>query len=175
MPFVYEATRAHYPWLDMRVGSELRIVDTGSEGLVQGKEGKAIARCAGGSFFAGLGRPWMGLHTIDTVRRDAAGQGVWFETKYGAGLDKAEVVVTCDKVKLVYGIDMERDVIERITFLVENNGDHDVKGKVSFSYLQEISPTSHVFAVPRVRSTARTNWDRLGIIWLTRLAEGKLK
>jgi len=99
MPFVYEAVRAHYPWLDMRVGSELRIVDTGSEGVVQGKEGKAIARCAGGSFFEGLGRPWMGLHTIDTVRRDAAGRGVWFETKYGAGRDKAEVVVTCDSYR----------------------------------------------------------------------------
>jgi len=173
MPFVYEASKAHYPWLRIKVG-KLTIVDTGAQAGVLDEAGRVIAGYEGGSFFDGLARPWMGLHTIDTVRRDAAGKGVWFETKISAGRDKAEVVLTCENLKLVYGIDLERDVVEEITFLTDSNGDLDAQGTVRFTCLEEVSSTSHEFATPRLRSTARVKRDRLGIFWLARLAEGKL-
>jgi len=174
VPFVYEASRLHYPWVRIEVGGKLTIVDAGTEAGVYDPDGRVVARYAGGSFFEGLARPWTGLHTIDTVRRDAAEQQTWFETKLSAGRDKAEVILTCENVKLVYGIDLESDVVERITFLADNNGDQDAMGDVRFSYLQEIAPASGEFAAPRPRSSARQSRDRLGIIWLARLAEGKL-
>ena len=151
-----------------------KIVDTGAEAGVYDQDGRVVAGYAGGSFFEGLARPWTGLHTIDAVRRDAAEQQIWFETKLSAGRDKAEVILTCENVKLVYGIDLESDVVERITFLADNNADQDAMGDVRFSYLQEIAPASGEFAAPRPRSSARQSRDRLGIIWLARLAEGKL-
>ena len=113
----------------------------------------------------------MGLHTVDSVRRDAASKRVWFETKYGAGKGKAEVVLSCDNVKLVYEIDLERDVVERITFLGKNNGGQDATGEVRFSYLQEISATSGGFTAPRPMSSARGRWDRLGTFWVAKLAD----
>jgi RNA polymerase sigma-70 factor (ECF subfamily) len=68
MPFVYAAGRRHWPWVEMKVGA-----DTVS----------AVS-------FAGLSRPWMGLHTIDTVRRDAAQKRIWFETRYNKSSGKRQ-------------------------------------------------------------------------------------
>ena len=171
IPFVYEASKVHYPWLEMRVGNKLRIVDTVAGGGVRGHDGKVVGRYKGGSFFEGLGRPWMGLHAIDSVRRDAARRSVWFETKYSARQGKVEVALACANVKLVYEIDLERDVVDRITFIGTSNGDHDAKGEVRFSYLQEIPPISQDFATPRPISSARRGWDRLGIFWVAKLAD----
>jgi hypothetical protein len=50
IPFIYAARKRHWPWLELKVGNRIEAQ-------------------AG---FTGLSRPWMGLHTIDTVRRDAA-------------------------------------------------------------------------------------------------------
>jgi len=172
VPFVYEAIAERYPWLDISVGNRLRIVDTGAEAGVCDSGGKIVARYEGGSFFEGLARPWMGLHTIDMVRRDAGGRKVWFETKHGAVRGKAEVVLTFDAVKLVYEIDLGRDVIDRITFFEKSNGEQDAMGEVRFSYLQEIPPTSGDFATPRPTSSAGRRWDRLGTFWLAKLAGG---
>jgi len=171
-PFVYETSAAHYPWLDISVGGRLRIVDTGAEAGVHDSAGKLLGRYEGGSFFEGLAKPWMGLHTIDTVRRDAAGRKVWFETKHGAARGKAEIVLTFDAVKLVYEIDLQRDVIDRITFREKSDGDQDAMGEVRFSYLQEIPPTSGEFAAPRPISSAVGRFDRLGTFWLAKLAGG---
>ncbi|MCK4292593.1 MAG: RNA polymerase sigma factor, partial [Planctomycetes bacterium] len=78
IPFVYAARGEYWPWLRLHVGAK-EFVDAGD-----------------GALFKGLSRPWVGLHTIDTVRRDAAEQDVWFETTYTPGKGKAEVVLTCD-------------------------------------------------------------------------------
>ncbi|MCK5172302.1 MAG: sigma-70 family RNA polymerase sigma factor, partial [Planctomycetes bacterium] len=54
LPFVYAASKRYTPWLRVAIAGR-ELTDAGS-----------------GRLFAGLSRPWMGLHTIDTVRRDAA-------------------------------------------------------------------------------------------------------
>jgi RNA polymerase sigma-70 factor (ECF subfamily) len=59
IPFVYAVSLEHWPWMELKVGG--RIVNEAG--------------------FAGIGRPWMGLHAIDTIRRDAALKQIWFETK----------------------------------------------------------------------------------------------
>jgi hypothetical protein len=107
----------------------------------------------------------MGLHTIDTVRRDAAERQVWFETKYKLQEDKAEVVVTCDQVKLVYTIDMETDVIDKITFEV----DDVAAGELVFSYLQDIDNVGREFTEPRAKSSRGSKQDPPGILWLSKL------
>jgi hypothetical protein len=106
----------------------------------------------------------MGLHTIDTVRRDAAEKQIWFETKNISGGSKTEVVLTTEQVRLVYTIDMETDVIEKITF-----SRNDVGGELEFSYLQDIDNISNEFTEPRVASYRSLRQESAGILWLVKL------
>jgi hypothetical protein len=105
------------------------------------------------------------LHTIDTVRRDAAGQQVRFETRHRSGSGKAEVVLTCDSVRLVYTIDMEADLIETITFSADNGRE----GELGFSYLQDIDNVGGEFARPRARSSRGSRQNPPGMLWLVKL------
>lgn len=169
IPFVYETSKMHTPWLDLRIGDDLRIVDTGKEACVFNGSGKVVAKYAGGSFFAGLGRPWMGLHTIDTVRRDAAKRQLWFETRQKPGDGEVEVILTCDSVKLVYTIDLETDVVEKITFSSDTTGE----GELRFSYMQDIENAGYEFTRPKVRTSRGSRQNSPGMLWLVKLADGR--
>jgi RNA polymerase sigma-70 factor (ECF subfamily) len=171
IPFVYAAGKEHSPWLRVKVGGRLKIVDDCAEALVYGDDGNVIASFHGGTFFKGLGRPWMGLHTIDTVRRDAARQQMWFETKYEPKHGKAQVVLTHEKGTFVYAVDMENDVIEKIAFSTSDGR----KGELSFSYRQEVEQAGDEFVKPHIReSYGKLRRESSGMLWLVRLAEGKL-
>jgi hypothetical protein len=167
VPFVYAARREYSPWLRLKVGNRLRVVDSGTSAAVYDSDGKVAARYTGGSFFAGLGRPWMGLHTIDTVRRDAAKEQVPFETKYKPGDDKAEVILTCPQGKLIYTVDMEADVIDEIAI----SAGHGKEGFLKFSYLQRIEKEGDEFVEPRVSgSYGGMRRESRGMLWLFEIA-----
>jgi len=153
IPFVYAASRLHWPWLKLQVG-ERKFMDNGH-----------------GRFFKGLSRPWVGLHTIDTVRRDAAEKQVWFETTHSPGSNQAKVILTCEQTKLVYSIDLEKDVIDKIDFL-SNSG--QVLGELKFSYLQDVDNAGKEFAEPRRKSYRDPQGPQrgIGMLWLVRLAGG---
>jgi hypothetical protein len=127
IPFVYATSQRHWPWVVLKV--EETIVNEVS--------------------FFGLGRPWMGLHTIDTIRRDAAQKQIWFETKYNKRNGKAEVVLKSEDGQIVYTVDMKKDVIESIEF------SGDTQGHLNFNYLQEIGNVGSEFDEP-IRKTRRT-------------------
>lgn len=178
IPFVYATSRQYSPWLKLQVGDALRIVDSSSEACIYAAGGKLLAGYKGGSFFKGLMRPWMGLHTLDTVRRDAAEQAIWFETKHSAGSGKAEVELACGQVNLLYRIDLQADLIDEIVFLTGGQQ----RGRLTFCYLQDIArkPASREpsagseFAKPRIQSYRRPQQAGIGLLWLVRLAEGSL-
>ncbi len=169
MPFVYATSKQSSPWLKLHLSDGSKIVDSGAGAYVFDRSGEAASRYEAGSFFRGLGRPWMGLHTIDTVRRDAAEQQVWFDIKLMPGSEKAEIVLMCDQVKLVYTIDMETDLIEKITFSATTGG----KGELRFSYLQSIDNTGNEFTLPRVRSYRKPQQDPPGMLWLVKLINNR--
>lgn len=169
IPFVYETSKRFSPWLRLQFGDGSKILDNGAEACVFDGSSKEVARYEGGSFFKGLGRPWIGLHTVDTVRRDAAEEHVWFETKHIPGDNKAEVVLTQEQVRLVYTIDMEADVIEKITLSVINGGE----GELRFSYLQDIENVDNEFTRPSVRSYRRLQQDPPGMLWLVNLINSR--
>jgi RNA polymerase sigma-70 factor (ECF subfamily) len=163
MPFVYAESREHGPWLRLRAGNRLQVIDDGQLAVVR-REGNVAGRYAGGAFFKGLSRPWMGLHTIDTVRRDAAEKGIRFETKYDAKEGTAEVLLTDKRGRFVYRIDMETDVVEKI--VISTNGVR--KAELRFSYLQDIEDVGTEFAEPP--SEHRVDRERPGILWLFEMA-----
>jgi hypothetical protein len=94
---------------------------------------------------------------------------VWFETTGGPGADKVQLALKCERVKLIYTIDMNLDVVERIAFEAEGDGDA-VEGEMRFTYLQDVDEVADVFAAPRRMSFRRDQRDRLGILWLANLA-----
>jgi RNA polymerase sigma-70 factor (ECF subfamily) len=164
IPFVYATRMRTGPWLTLQFGDGLKLVDSGSGAYVFDRSGKALARYKAGSFFKGLGRPWMGLHTIDTVRRDAAEKQLWFETKRISD-NKAEVVLIDEQVKLIYTINMENDVIEKITF----STDTSKQGELRFSYLQNIDNAGSEFHEPKARSYRGSQQNSPDMLWLMKL------
>ncbi|MCF7955467.1 MAG: sigma-70 family RNA polymerase sigma factor [Phycisphaerae bacterium] len=142
VPFVYATSRAHRPWIKIWAGHD------------------AISEAS----LAGLSRPWMGLHTIDTVRRDAAEQAIHFETKLLPDTGKAEVTITNDQTRLVYTIDMQADLIEKITFLSQTG---KLIGQLDFTYLQEVDNIGNEFTSPRKKGHVKSR----GILWLCELVK----
>jgi len=169
LPFVYATSRQHSQWLNLQVGMDFTITDTSVGASICSARGKLLAGHKAGTFFKGLPRPWMGLHTIDTIRRDAAEKKVWFETKHTAHNGKVELDLSYEQVLLKYKIDMETDVIDEMILFV---GDNEI-GYLKFSYLQEVGNVGGDFTEPRIQSNRQQQKDE-GLLWLVKLAEGSL-
>ncbi len=173
IPLVYQTYRSHYAWLRLKVGAELEIVDSANGANIYGPNRKLLATYPHGSFMKGLARPWMGLHTIDTIRRDAAEQSIWFQSRYSSGKEKTEVTLSQKHIKLIYTIDMKNDIVEKITF-VRSDKNAAVENVLQISYLQEIGQTPDEFTAPKVRTNSSLSKTPPGIQWLFRLADGTL-
>jgi RNA polymerase sigma-70 factor (ECF subfamily) len=170
IPFVNLTSKRYGPWLKLQVGS-LSIIDTYKEAYISEPSSAEAKTYKGGSFFKGLCRPWMGLHTIDTVRRDAAEQRIWFVTRYTPDSRFAEVELTHENARIVYKIDMETDVVDEITFSTDQGN----MGNLKFSYLQSVDGVSEEFIPPvKPRNTTATGSSQ-GLLWLVQLAEVSLK
>jgi len=170
IPFVQFTAERYSPWLKLQVGP-LTIVDTNGEAYVQNSSGDQLSLYAGGSFFKGLTRPWMGLHTIDTVRRDAAAQQIAFKTEASPDGRFANVEVSYSGVRLVYSIDIETDVIDEITFSTDDGN----TGNLRFSYLQSVSGAGQEFMPPRRSVSPVVRKSSPGFLWLAQLMEGSLE
>ncbi|MBC8468120.1 MAG: RNA polymerase sigma factor [Planctomycetes bacterium] len=171
IPFVYATSAEYSPWMKLRVGS-MTIFDSKNEAYVQSSPSQNVTKYQPGSFFKGLAKPWLGLHTIDVVRRDAAAQRVRFETKHTPGSRFAQVELIHEGVRIIYSIDLETDVIDEITFSTDK-GD---KGNLKFSYIQTINDVINGEFVPPNRSQSRgASKSSSGLLWLVELVEGALE
>lgn len=174
IPFVYQTSIKYSPWLRLQVGTKT-ILDTNEQAYIYSSEDNQLQVYKGGSFFKGLTRPWMGLHTIDTVRRDAAEKRIWFETKRQSDSQFVQVELLCENLRLVYTIDMETDVVDEISFLTDQGN----IGSLKFSYLQSIEDTEDTdgqFESPD-RPVGRTSVSQAepGLLWLTQLVGDSLE
>ena len=167
LPFVFAASLSRPAWIKLQAG-ELRLEDSGREARVYDAKGRLSTTYEGGSFFQGLSRPWAGLHSVDTVRRDAAAKQVWFETKHLPESKRAEVVLTKGQTKLAYTIDLASDLVEKIEFSGSS------EGWIQFHYLQNIAGKAGKFVEPKLRVYGRPEQRSPGILWLVNLVEGGL-
>ena len=170
IPFVNLTSKRYSPWLKLHVGS-LRIFDNYNQAYISRQFSNDAKTYNGGSFFKGLCRPWMGLHTIDTVRRDAAEQRIWFETSYTPDSRFAQVGLNHENTKIVYKIDMEKDVVDEITFTT----DQGEVGNLKFSYLESVEGLDQEFLPPGKPRNPTASGSSSGILWLAQLMEGSLK
>lgn len=172
LPLVYAASRLYYPWLELRVGNKLRAVDTKDGAVVYDQDNHVVARYAGGSFFKGLARPWQGLHSIDTVRRDAAEQRLGFETQYEERAGQARVVVQSDATALTYVIDMEKDLLDGLELgSAGAKGSPAVTGQLTFTYIEDEDSMETTLVEPRVNSSGIPQSNSQGMLWLLKLLQ----
>lgn len=152
IPFVAAAIEKNSPWFTLEVGEHVIIHDRDT---------------LEGSFFRGMPRPWTGFHTIDTVRRDAAEQALWFETRRTNARNRLQVILSGPEGRnLVYTINMKKDVIKKIQFL---NPEGEQEGELYFNY--NIKPGGETGEYSRSRSDGYGEPQREGILWLWELAK----
>lgn len=176
VPFSYSASMRHKPWLELKVGDRLKVLDSASGAYVMGKGGKVLAAYPAGSFFKGVGRPWMGIRAYDTVRRDAAEKKIPFSSSWHGR--RADIVVNMDADGLfsgiTYNIDTDKDLITSLEFDLKGK-DSPVQGELAFDYLQDVSRVANEFQQPKVRiASRRRQAEQPGLVWLFRLASGSL-
>jgi RNA polymerase sigma-70 factor (ECF subfamily) len=174
IPFVYNAYKENRPWLTLNIGDQLQIIDC-NDGAYLYNGASRTATYPAQTFFSGLARPWMGMHTINIVRRDAAKQRISFETVPSENEKAATVTFTCEQdfatVELVYTIDLLNDIIEEIDFNLNNRN----VGSLAFSYHQRIDQAGDEFAEPVVyRVQDAPAPQSRGMLWLIDLAQGDL-
>jgi len=169
LPFIDAAREQHGAWLKLKVGDSLEIADNGSEARIY-RGGRLSASYPGESFFAGLSRPWMGLHTLDTVRRDAARSQLWFETKPQSDGKTVEVMITRAQTKLNFTIDMYHDIIEKI--LIKSGRERE--SELVFSYLEDVAGVEDEFIAPTWRNSSGRYRRSPQMMWLMNLGDGNL-
>ncbi len=152
LPLVYSAFKTHFPWLQLACEGGPELVDLPGGARVTGGTGQPerVRAYPAGSFFSGLARPWIGFHTLDVIRRDAAGQRIPFNTQR---LDErwALIRLVSTQTPLVGAassrVDLDRDLLEQIV-LVADAPAGDSLARLRFEYLQEVAGLEAEFAVP---------------------------
>ena len=170
LPFFYSTYKDgdHRPWMRLRVG-ERTLVDTDSGAYAYDASSKTRVRFNSRSFFKGFARPWEGLHTVDTIRRDAAERRVPFKTEISEDRSTGTVELALDPYTVVYTIDMNADWVQRIDI---NEGQTSV-GKMIFQYLPSLRESGASVSPPRTTSRGSTH-SGIGVDWISRLASGTL-
>jgi hypothetical protein len=170
IPFVYSQAVEKPAWLKVTMAGEWTLLDTPAGAVRLNAAGQSASAYPAGTFLGGLNRPWIGLHTIDTVRRDAAVFQIPFESGLDTGGRVGFVRLRLSGGSIEYTIDMESDLIKQIRIM--DSSDKEV-GIISFSYPQSDAVDSDRFAVPRLPSglgAVKTE----SLHWLSALAAGKL-
>ena len=182
VPFIYDKLVAHPPAMSLNIGNKLNMVSvtdvpTGAK-LIANE--KPLGLYPGGTFYKGLARPWMGMHTLDLLRRDAVEKGIWFKIKRSdTGIGDGEKVELSllgpedgSQTKLIYSINMERDIIEKIEFW--SGG--DLCGSLMFKFPDDFKELEAAL-VEQLEDTASKSAklrQAAGVWWLFDLAKGTL-
>jgi RNA polymerase sigma-70 factor (ECF subfamily) len=170
MPLVPAKRKEVTPWIHLEIGDSLILEDNGRVASVKTTQGQIVEQFQGGTFFQGMARPWQGLHTIDTVRRDAASEQIAFATELATESPTAVIRLDCGSVHMVYKILMQADLIKEIGFSLS---DRPV-GTMRFTYPPELSQSNQsVMRFPKpLRTISRDRGP--GMTWFVELANGVL-
>lgn len=118
LPFAYRASKQHPAWVRLSVDGRPAMVDDGQVACQMDADGKVEEAFPGGALFKGMARPWMGYHTADIIRRDAAGERIWFSAERIEPENTIAVTLVDDRGEiqhmLKYTVSETRDVLERI-------------------------------------------------------------
>jgi RNA polymerase sigma factor (sigma-70 family) len=167
IPFVLSKHTEHFPWLRLSVENAMVLEDDPAGARISGGTGTMRAGYASGTFLRGLSRPWEGLHTVDTIRRDVAKQRLWFETQSISRTQEVTVTVIHHGFKIVYTIDMKTDLVRQIHFFK----DKSEQGRLSVEYLKDVKGSTGVIE-PKLPRRRPARHKRLDTLWMLDLVKG---
>ena len=179
IPYIYKKCQSYPPLLKLHIDNQYSIIDCPSGAFVLDDNNKAIASYPSGSFFKGLVRPWFGLHTIDSVRRDAAECRVPFKLEnldFGGFYYQKRIVTLHSlsgyaNLKIAITIDINKNEIPKIQFMRDDN---TVFGSLEFNYPSDPTDITESIDMPDMKKGWFTNKEPMGIRWLFELAQGTL-
>ena len=158
-----------YPWISLSINN-ISISDGKNGAYIYNKNNGTIDRFQQGTFFSGMGRPWLGIHCIDMVRREAALLKLPFQTS--DNLDgSASITIHADAdYQLIFDCDLNNDFIRRIT--IQNNRQRI--GYLAFNYLSESVLKNRSSSEPDMIFSRRSKTEQQspGLLWLVQLAKG---
>lgn len=170
MPFVYATCKEHTPWLHIKIGDFLEVIENDSGAFLIDHYSSKQYFYPTGTFFKGLGRPWLGLCSYDVVRRDAASHRIPFnsERKDETGRVTVKKQQGYSSLRVEYVIDMAKDVINDIEF--QKIDDRIFNGRISFKYFQQLDDSIEDFKMPVIAKQLKDSsielMDSPGFIWL---------
>lgn len=173
LPFTYNARTEHPAWITMTINNTLTLSDVNEGAWTERASDGKVTTYPPGTFFCGLMRPWMGLHTLDLIRRDAVRNRRWFKTEKAKEEGHMQVTVHDDHdqphVELVYTVDMEHDLLECISFII---GEKD-EGQLNFDYLDNVDDVHDAYVIPATTSVLQPpSKPTPELLWLFSLADG---
>ncbi len=76
-------------------------------------------------------------------------------------------------MRVVYTVDIGKDLIEKIVFLAEDGTKNNELGVLEFTYLEELDNLSGEFTAPaEIKLPKAKRRDAMGMLWLIKLAQG---
>ncbi len=170
IPLNYTSLNQYNPSLRWKIGNRLQISDDIDGTYMYHLSERTLTTYPRGSFFDGLLRPWLGLHTIDIVRRDAAERQIAFQSRLSKQQDRSQVLIDNGKLRMTYTIDMNRDWIDTILLSAQDSANQwkDV-GVLEFMY--EAAPVPlEGWRQPGPTRYQHTS-NSMGMMWLLNLAQ----
>ena len=167
MPLRYSLTRQRPPLLALKIGEGTEILNGTGKAALKDSNGKTTYYPAG-AFFDGLIKPWMGLHCIDSIRRDAVLNGMTFETQLLSG-SLCRVSVNHENGTIQYSVDLSGDLVKSIAFL---DASGDTCGHVALEYSEAIPEGYKTFRISDLGNSAPVT--KVKKHWLAELVSGNL-
>jgi len=169
IPFKYPVSQTRPAWFALKIDDTIVLFDRDERAILKNSSG-SISSFPPQTFFTGLNKPWMGLHCIDTVRRDAAMSKIGFGTEMLSDEALCKVSLRHQKGSIEYTIDLYKDLIEKISFLDESGRPC---GDIILQYSLTAPATLELFKKPVLKKYS-VSVKRERIHWLAELVSGNL-
>ncbi len=174
MPFVYETSLVNPAFINLYLNDGLAVRDDyNNRAYVSDTESDRRRTMPGGTFFKGLGRPWMGMHTVDCLRRDAAASFIDFKTDFYDNDKYCRLSMYLAKCTVKYVVDMENDWVDSAE-VITNNKVTDALLRLNFSYFSKKPDSADIkHSKFRQDSIKEANFSPYSL-WIVDLAEVNL-
>ena len=169
IPFKYPLSQTRPAWFALKIDDTVVLFDRDERAILKNSSG-SISSYPLQTFLTGLNKPWMGLHCIDTVRRDAALSKIGFRTEMLSDEVLCKVSLRHPKGTIEYTIDLYKDLIEKISFLDESGSPC---GDITLQYSVTAPANLELFKKPVLKKYSGSI-KRERIHWLAELVAGNL-
>jgi RNA polymerase sigma factor (sigma-70 family) len=171
LPFSYTAYLDQAPWLQVRIGDRLSILDTPDGACMLDEKSGQVTHYPPGTFFTGLGRPWTGIRAFDTLRRDAAKDRIPFTAeRFGEfGIVSLQRKLGPDTYEIEYMLNMSKDIIDTIN--LTRSGEDPTSGKLTLTYAQQLTDLPGPFEQPTLPQPHQKPDQTDSTPWLLTLLE----